>query len=155
VTSPESPVSPALADPVETVERPGLRSVLWYSIGGSLPPRYNIWVLHDVTSRTWVLRHFARVFAIIVPMSVIFFAVLVPTYGAAMAYAGVCLSGTLFLAGLTTILIDTDRRAVRAGYPTDFAGAVRSRRAATTQNTANYQRRERIAARRTRRDNKR
>jgi hypothetical protein len=155
MTSPEIPVSPALADPEAKIERPGLRSVLWYSIGGSLPPRYNTWVLHDVTSRTWVLRHFARVFAIIIPISVIFFAVLVPTYGAPMAYAGVCLTGTLFLAGLTTILIDTDRRAVRAGYPTDYAGAVRSRRSATTQNAANYQRRERIAARRDRRASKR
>jgi hypothetical protein len=152
---PEIPASPPLASPVQARERPGLRLVLWYSIGGSLPARYNTWVLHDVTSRTWVLRHFARVFAVITPISVAFFAFLVPTYGAAMAYTGVCLTGTLFIAGLTTVLIDTDRRAVRAGYPTDYAGRLRSQRAAETQHTANYQRRERIAARKARRHSKR
>jgi hypothetical protein len=146
---------PPLASPAPTRERPSLRLILWYSVGSSLPPRYNTWVLHDVTSRTWVLRHFARVFAIITPISVAFFVLLVPTYGAAMAYSGVCLTGTLFIAGLTTVLIDTDRRAVRAGYPSNYATTVRSRRAAETQHTANYQRRERIAARKARRDNKR
>jgi hypothetical protein len=153
------PVATAAVPPerpaTDKPERPDLRKVLWYSIGGSLPPQYNTWVLHDVTSRTWVLRHFARVFAIIVPIAAAFFLLLVPKYGAPMAYAGICLVGTLFIAGLTTILIDTDRRAVRAGYSTDYAGAVRSRRATEAQHTANYQRRERIAARRAQRYDKR
>ncbi len=144
-----------LVSPVDTRERPSLRLVVWYSIGGSLPARYNTWVLHDVTSRTWVLRHFARVFAIITPISVAFFVFLVPTYGAPAAYCGICLAGTLFIAGLTTILIDTDRRAVRAGYPSDYAGRLRSQRATETQHNANHQRRERIAARKERRYNKR
>jgi hypothetical protein len=155
MNSPEIPVGLPLASPVEKRERPGLRLLLWYSVGGSLPSRYNTWVLHDVTSRTWVLRHFARVFAIITPLSAAFFVFLVPTYGAAAAYAGVCLTGTLFMAGLTTVLIDTDRRAVRAGYLTNYATTLRSRRATETQNTANYQRRERIAARKARRHDKR
>jgi hypothetical protein len=154
MTSPETPVRRALPAPDEQRERPGLRSVLWYSIGGSLPPRYNTWVLHDVTCRSWVLRHFARVFAVIIPISVAFFYFLVPTYGEAMTLPGVCLVGTLFIAGLTTILIDVDRRAVRAGYPPDYGARVRSRRATDTQHTANYQRRERIAARKARRYNK-
>ncbi len=152
---PVEPVALAPASPTRPLERPGLRLLVWYSIGGSLPPRYHPWVLHDVTSRTWVLRHFARVFAIITPLSAAFFLLLVPSYGAAPAYTGVCLTGTLFLAGLTTILIDTDRRAVRAGYPTNYAAEVRSRRATETQRAANYQRRERIAARKARRHDKR
>jgi hypothetical protein len=160
MTSPEIPVVLPVAvgaeQPVapDQPERPGLRKLLWYSIGGSLPARYNTWVLHDVTSRTWVLRRFARVFAAIVPIAAAFFLLLVPKYGAPMAYAGICLIGTIFIAGLTTILIDTDRRAVRAGYSTDYSGAVRSRRATETQHAANYQRRERIAARRAQRYNK-
>jgi len=155
MASPEIPVGSPLASPVEKRERPELRLLLWYSIGGSLPPRYNTWVLHDVTCRTWWLRHFARVFAIIAPLSAAFFFFLVPNFGAAAAYAGTCLTGTMFLAGMIYILIDTDRRAVRAGYPTSYASELRSRRATETQNSANYQRRERIAARRARRDNKR
>jgi hypothetical protein len=145
--------SPTVA-PVQSPERPGLRLLVWYSIGGSLPARYNTWVLHDVTTRTWVLRHFARVFAIIIPIAALFFGLLVPTYGAPMAYAGICLVGTLFIAGLTTILIDTDRRAVRAGYLSDYASEVRSRRATETQHASNYERRERIAARKARRYSK-
>ncbi len=151
MTSPEIPVGAPVASPEEKRERPDLRLLLWYSIGGSLPPRYNAWVLHDVTCRTWVLRHFVRVFAIITPLSAAFFFLVVPTYGAAAAFAGTCLTGTLFLAGMIYILIDTDRRAVRAGYPTNYASKLRSQRATETQNTANYQRRERIAARRARR----
>jgi hypothetical protein len=149
-----SSTTPPVDSPVEKPERPSVRMVLWYSIGGSLPPRYNTWVLHDVTTRTWWLRHFARVFAIIAPLSAAFFFLLVPPFGAAAAYAGICLTGTLFLAGMIYILIDSDRRAVRAGYPTNYAGDLRSRRATATQNTSNYERRERIAARRARRDDK-
>jgi Family of unknown function (DUF5313) len=34
---------------------------LWYAVGGSLPAAYHEWVLYDLTCRTWVLRHLARV----------------------------------------------------------------------------------------------
>jgi hypothetical protein len=154
MTSSEIPGGPPLGPQEKTPERPNLRLLSWYSIGGSLLPRYNSWVLYDVTCRTWWLRHFARVFAIITPISAVCFLVLVPNFGAPAAYAGVGLFGTLLFAGMTFILIDSDRRAVRAGYPTDYAGQVRSRRATETQHTANYQRRERIAARRARRYSK-
>jgi hypothetical protein len=150
----EAPERPPLPAPDEKRERPGLRLLLWYWIGGSLPPRYNTWVLHDVTCSTWVLRHFARVFALIAPISLAFFYILVPLYGEAMTLTGLCLVGTLFIAGLTTILIDVDRRAVRAGYPADYGARVRSRRATQSQNSANYERRERIAARKARRSDK-
>jgi hypothetical protein len=155
MTSPEVPVVPPTDSTEATWERPGLRLFLWYSIGGSLPARYNTWVLHDVTCRTWWVRHFARVFALITPPLVAFYLLFVPTFGAPAAYAGICLAGTLFLAGMIYILIDSDRRAVRAGYPPDYAARLRSRRASETQNSSNYQRRERIAARRDRRYNKR
>ena len=151
MTGPDTPV---LGSPVGELERPELRAFLWYALGGSLPPRYNAWVLYDVTCRTWMLRHFARVFAIITPLSAAFFLVLVPIYGAPAAYSGMCFSGTLFLAGMIYTLIDSDRRAVRAGYPTNYVALVRSQRATETQHTSNYQRRERIAARRARRNSK-
>jgi hypothetical protein len=155
VTSPEVPVDPSLDAPAQKPERPGLRLLLWYSLGGSLPARYNTWVLHDVTCRTWWVRHFARVFAIITPPLAAFFLLLVPPFGAPAAFAGICLAGTLFLAGMIYILIDSDRRAVRAGYPTDYAAGLRSRRATETQHNSNYERRERIAARRDKRAGKR
>jgi hypothetical protein len=154
MTSPELPVRLALPSPDEPRERPGFRLLLKYSLGGRLPARYNTWVLHDVTCSTWVLRHYARVFAITLPILAAFFLLLVPPYGAPMAFAGVCLAGLFLLTGTIYILIDVDRRAVRAGYPPDYGARVRSQRATEAQHTSNYQRRERIAARRARRDNK-
>ena len=40
--------------------RPNPFQWTWYAFGGRLPERYREWVLHDVTCRTWVLRHLAR-----------------------------------------------------------------------------------------------
>jgi hypothetical protein len=39
--------------------RPGVLPWLYYAYGGTLP-KHAQWVLHDLTCRTWVLRHFAR-----------------------------------------------------------------------------------------------
>lgn len=155
MTSPETPVGLPPAPSSEERVRPGLRLLVWYSLGGSLPPRYNTWVLHDVTCSTWLLRHFARVFGIILLPSVAFFLLLVPPFGAPAAYCGVCLTGLFILTGMIYTLIDSDRRAVRAGYPPDYAGRMRSLRATEAQRASNYERRERIAARKARRYNKR
>ncbi|GAB3278413.1 DUF5313 family protein [Parasphingorhabdus pacifica] len=40
---------------------------IWYAFGGSLPDRHREWVLHDITTRTWVLRHIARTLVQISP----------------------------------------------------------------------------------------
>ncbi len=40
--------------------RPNPVQWIWYAFGGRLPGRYRDWVLHDVTCRTWALRHVAR-----------------------------------------------------------------------------------------------
>jgi hypothetical protein len=132
----------------ESLERPELRRLLWYAVGGSLPPSYNAWVLHDVTCRTWWLRHFARVFLILGPFIVANF-VLVPS-GAAQ-FTGIAVLLALILLSIIFMLIDTDRRAVRAGYPFSLAADTRARRSVDAQRSANYQRRERIYARKARR----
>ncbi len=155
MTGPKAPADvPPASSAAASRQRPNLRLLLWYTVGGTLPPRYNTWVLHDVTCRTWWLRHFARVFLIITPPAVAFF-VFVPNSNGAALFSGIALTGTLVLAGIIFMLIDTDRRAVRAGYPFSYASELRSRRATETQRVSNYQRRERIAARRARRHNKR
>jgi hypothetical protein len=33
---------------------------LYYAFGGRLGPRFSQWVLHDLTSRTWMVRHLCR-----------------------------------------------------------------------------------------------
>ncbi|MEV6237519.1 DUF5313 family protein [Lentzea sp. NPDC051838] len=55
--------------------RPNPFQWLWYALGGRLPQRCNPWVLHDVTCRTWAVRHFIRAF---VQMSPILLLLLLP-----------------------------------------------------------------------------
>jgi hypothetical protein len=42
--------------------RPAPGPLRWvaYAFGARLPVRYGPWVLHDLTARTWFLRHMAR-----------------------------------------------------------------------------------------------
>ena len=40
--------------------RPGPLRWIGYAFGARLPIRYGDWVLHDLTARTWFLRHLAR-----------------------------------------------------------------------------------------------
>lgn len=40
--------------------RPNPLRWIWYAYGGGLPGDLREWVLHDLTCRTWALRHFAR-----------------------------------------------------------------------------------------------
>lgn len=47
--------------------RPGPVRWLLYAYGKRLPPQYAQWVLHDLTCRTWFLRHEARCVAQCLP----------------------------------------------------------------------------------------
>src|SRR4051794_15208797 len=54
------------------VRRPNPLWWFWYALGGRLPARYSSWVLHDTTTRTWVLRHMARAFVqMMVPIGLV------------------------------------------------------------------------------------
>lgn len=134
----------------EPVQRPSARMLLWYCIGGSLPERHSTWVLRDVTCRSWLVRHFARTLLIIVPLFAVYMA-LVPTSLGVRLLTGLTFSGGLFMFSVVNTLIDTDRRAVRAGYAPGLPAHVRSQQAVERQRLASYQRRERIAERQARR----
>jgi len=54
----------------------------------------------------------------------------------------------IYVMSFVFILIDADRRAVRAGYEHSQPSAIRTANSVARQRAANYQRRERIAARR-------
>lgn len=43
--------------------RPGPLRWVYYAYGGRLGPRYAQWVLRDLTSKTWFVRHLVRVLA--------------------------------------------------------------------------------------------
>lgn len=130
--------------------RPGGLKFMWYALGGSLPERHSTWVLHDVTCRSWLLRHFFRTMVIIVPLLVVYMAFM-PTSLAIRLLTGLTFAGGVFMFSLVNILIDTDRRAVRAGYNPGLPAQLRSQLSAERQRLANSQRRERIAARQARR----
>ncbi|HEV7451645.1 MAG TPA: DUF5313 family protein [Pseudonocardiaceae bacterium] len=51
--------------------RPTPLQWVWYAYGGGLPEYLREWVLHDLTCRTWVLRHFSRTLAQWVPSLVL------------------------------------------------------------------------------------
>jgi hypothetical protein len=104
-------------------------------------------VLHDVTCRTWILRHFARWTLVIGPLFLLYMAVAPLPFGVRL-YVGISVGLALYLMALIFILIDTDRRAVRAGYAYSQPQAVRTANSVARQRAANYARRERIAARR-------
>ncbi|MCW2494137.1 MAG: uncharacterized protein JWQ77_61 [Jatrophihabitans sp.] len=124
--------------------------LLWYCYGGHLPKTNHSWVLHDVTCRTWVLRHFARWMMVIVPVFCLYLAFMPTSFGTRL-YTDFAICGGIFMFALVNILIDTDRRAVRAGYSFNLPGEIRSSRGVDKQRLSNHARRERIAERQARR----
>jgi Family of unknown function (DUF5313) len=150
VVSPSSPSGPAaggsIAPPAGPVHRPGPLRWLWYAFGGPLPDRFSTWVYRDTTSRTWVLRHLARVAAqLAVPVGLVL--VLLP--GAfwirGMAALGGVLLALFFALGYMPETVE--HRLVRAGYPSGTATAARDR-ASRDREVAESNRRRTAAARR-------
>lgn len=142
--------APDIAAATESIERPGPAAWVWYAIGGRLDPKHRGWVLHDVTCRTWLLRHFARLFVIITPLVALYLA-LMPISFDIRLLTGLTFGGGLLMFGLVNTLIDTDRRAVRAGYGMGLPAQLRSANSVARQRLASKQRRDRIAERQARR----
>jgi hypothetical protein len=132
------------------VKRPGFWLWLRYAFGAGLPADYDEWVLHDTTCRTWLARHFARVLVMIV-VPLVLIGVFVPA-GTGIRVLTAITVGLCQLLLFAIIGADmTERRLVRAGYPWGTGERTRARQAVEAQRTANRQRRERAAARRSRR----
>lgn len=58
-----------------TVRRPNPFLWLWYAWGGRLPQRYREWVLRDLTTRGWMLRHIVRALVYTATALVVVFAI--------------------------------------------------------------------------------
>lgn len=98
-----------------------------YAFGAGLPGRHRSWVLHDVTTRTWLLRHFARSLVQIAPFAVVIY-FLVPGEPAIRVTAvlmGAALG--LFYAAMFAEPM-AEHRAIKAGYPEGTAESVRKAR---------------------------
>ena len=112
---------------METRHRPGFGRWLIYAFGGGLPPRYREWVLHDVTTRTWVLRHLLRTAVQLAPIAVLLYLFIPgsPTIRAAAVAGGLALG---FFYSLAYMYETVENRAIKAGFPRGTAGGIRDRR---------------------------
>jgi Family of unknown function (DUF5313) len=104
--------------------RPSPARWLGYAFGAGLPPQNREWVLFDVTTRTWALRHFARTVVQLAPFLLALF-LLLP--GGPWARAGAVLAGALlgFFYSAAYLYEVAEHRAVKAGYPRGTAAATR------------------------------
>ncbi|TKJ23155.1 hypothetical protein A6V29_05680 [Blastococcus sp. CCUG 61487] len=126
--------------------RPGPIRWIWYALGGRLPARFSPWVLHDTTTRTWVLRHFARAFVqLAVPIALVL--VFVP---GEFWIRGMAALGGVFLGLFYSVAYmpeGTEHRVKQAGYPVGTATAVRDE-AARLREARDSERRRAAAAKR-------
>ena len=137
------PVPPAATGPVV---RPGLLRWIGYAFGAGLPARHSSWVLFDVTTGTWVLRHAARTLVQLAVPAVLIVALVPGPLGLrlAMSLIGFILGMAFSLAYMTETV---ENRVRKAGYPIGSAQAGRDRSSAEREVLASQRRREAAAKR--------
>lgn len=96
---------------------------IWYAFGGRLPDRHREWVLHDVTCRTWVLRHLARSLTQISP-GLLFLLAPGPLWIVAMSLLGGVLMALWY--SVTYMEHTCEYRVTKHGYPVGTARATRA-----------------------------
>jgi uncharacterized protein DUF5313 len=107
-------------------ERPNPIQWLRYAVGGRLPEALHDWVLRDVTARTWVWRHVARMSVLVAPLAAACLVVPGPLgLRAAMALLLVIV-GAYF--SLSYVEESCDMRAVKHGHAAGAAKAIRDAR---------------------------
>lgn len=112
-------------------ERPNPIQWLRYAVGGRLPESLHDWVLRDVTARTWVWRHVARMSVLVAPLAVACLLVPGPLgLRAAMALLLVIV-GAYF--SLSYVEESCDMRAVKHGHAPGAAKAIRDARNDTVE----------------------
>jgi hypothetical protein len=114
----------SVEEPSARPHRPAVARWLWYAFGGRLPARHRTWVLHDLTCRTWWLRHMARAVVQVSPLVVVLLLLVPGSLGIRIAavVAGVALG--LLYSGAYIIEI-SEHRVSKAGYPVGTAARVR------------------------------
>jgi hypothetical protein len=139
-------VEQAEGDVATAVRRPNPLWWLWYALGGKLPERYSPWVLHDTTTRTWVLRHISRA---MVQLAVPIVLVLVVLPGEFWIRGMTALGGVLLALFFSVAYMPegTEHRVKQAGYPVGTATRLREE-AARRREVEESDRRRAAAARR-------
>lgn len=109
------------------VLRPSPLRWVGYAFGAGLPARHRTWVLHDVTTRTWVLRHLLRSVVQILPVAVVLVVVL--PLPREIVLPGTVLGAVVgILYSAAFVEAATEHRAIKAGYPEGWAAETRHRR---------------------------
>jgi hypothetical protein len=108
--------------------RPTVLQWIWYAYGGGLPRELAPWVLHDTTTRTWVLRHLARAVVQLTPFIAVCLAAIPVQFGYRLSAA----AGGLLLALMFSVAYmteTTEHRVAKAGFEAGTAAQVREERA--------------------------
>lgn len=124
-------------DPVATMrgmtrKRPNPVLWLYYQYGGRLPATYRDWVLHDSTTRTWLLRVVLRALLRLAPIMAGLALILRGWLGGpwALVLGSILLGVLVYLRFALTIAADSvDSRLTRYGYPTGYGTTVRQQAA--------------------------
>lgn len=107
-------------------QRPGPLWWTWYAFGGTLPDRYRQWVLHDVTCRSWWLRHVVRSFMQLIPVATLLLVILGPTW---ITYLAMAAGAILALIYSVAYIEETgEHRLSKHGYPVGTGRELRARR---------------------------
>jgi hypothetical protein len=146
VTTSVSADSVPTTSDTEPIQRPGPLRWLWYAFGGGLPRRFSPWVLHDISTGTWFLRHIARTMVqLAVPITLVLLLVPGEFWIRGMsALGGVILALIYSIAYITEFL---ENRAVKAGYPVGTGQAARDQNARERDVHESRRRREAAARR--------
>lgn len=107
-------------------KRPNPLQWIWYVYGGRLPERYQEWVLHDITCRTWAIRHVARALVQVSP-GLLLLLLPGPLWISAMSLLGGVLMAVWY--SISAMEETCEHRLAKHGYP---IGTGRMKRAEAT-----------------------
>jgi hypothetical protein len=108
--------------------RPNVLQWLWYAWGGRLPQRYREWVLHDVTTGSWLWRHTARALVLTVTaLVVVFVPLLVFVHVTAWIAAAAAVLGVIVSVyySVSYAWESGDVRLTKYGYPAGYGSRIR------------------------------
>ena len=104
---------------------------VWYAWGGTLPQRYQEWVLRDITRPSWMWRHLARALAQGLPILAVVFVLLVPVFHIALWIGLAAIAIGLIVSVYYSISYaweHGDQRLLKYGYPPAHGTRIRRQR---------------------------
>ncbi|ASU78394.1 hypothetical protein CDG81_08945 [Actinopolyspora erythraea] len=121
--------------------RPNAPQWVWYTFGGKLPAHLAEWVLHDVTCRTWVLRHLLRALTQLAPFCVVVLLLPGPLHIRLSSLALGLLVGLFY--SISAMGESCEHRVIKHGYPPGIGRETRAMYREVRRATRNETRRRR------------